>query len=305
MISPPGHAREHVGGEEHQLAVGEDDLAVLGDDAEAVTVAIEGQADLGIGFLQRADHVLQVLGLRGVGVVVREISVDFAEQFDQFAAELFEQCRSDAAGNAVAAVHDDLHRAGELDVADDLRDVGFADVGCADGACMGVTSGEQIAGFDACLELLDGVKRQRLAADHHLQAVVVRRVVAAGDRDAAVATQLVGGEVGERRRYAADVDGIDASGHDPLHQRARKFRAGQAAVAADGDGRLLAFAGQRTERLTDGTADFRGEGFADDAADVVGLEDFGGELEGHVSSDVQRNGGGAAAASRVVPAGCQ
>ena len=33
------NAAEHIGREQHQLAVGEDDLAVLGDDAEAVAIA--------------------------------------------------------------------------------------------------------------------------------------------------------------------------------------------------------------------------------------------------------------------------
>jgi hypothetical protein len=91
MISPPGTRAEHVGGKQHQLAVGEDDLAVLGDDAETVAVAVEGQADLGVGILQRADHVLQVLGLGRVGVVVGEGAVDLAEQFDQVTAHLAEQ----------------------------------------------------------------------------------------------------------------------------------------------------------------------------------------------------------------------
>ena len=40
--------REHVGGEQHQLPVGVDDVAVLGDHAEPVAVAVERQAELGV-----------------------------------------------------------------------------------------------------------------------------------------------------------------------------------------------------------------------------------------------------------------
>jgi hypothetical protein len=66
------HAREHVLREQDHLAVGVDVLAVLGDDAQAVAVAVEGQAELGVGLAQRADQVLQVLGLARVRVVVGE-----------------------------------------------------------------------------------------------------------------------------------------------------------------------------------------------------------------------------------------
>ena len=103
----------------------------------------------------------------------------------------------------------------------------------------------QVAGLDALLEVLDGIEGQRGAADDHLQAVVVRRVVAAGDRDAGVAAQFVGSEISQRGRHAADIDGVDAGGADAVHQGAGQFRAGQAAIAADGDGRLALFDGQR------------------------------------------------------------
>jgi hypothetical protein len=47
-------AREHVAREQHELAVGVDDLPVLRDDAQAVAVAVEGQAELGIRGTSRA-----------------------------------------------------------------------------------------------------------------------------------------------------------------------------------------------------------------------------------------------------------
>ena len=42
-------------GEQHQLAVGIDDVAVFGDHAQTVAVAVEGQADFCIAVLQGAD----------------------------------------------------------------------------------------------------------------------------------------------------------------------------------------------------------------------------------------------------------
>ena len=212
--------------------------------------------------------------------MVGEIAVDFAEQRNDLAAETLEQFRSDRAGDAVAAVHDDLQRAGEFDVADDLVNVGGLDVGAAAFALAVL----QVAGLDALLEVLDRVERQRRAADDHLQAVVVGRVVAAGDRDAAIAAEFVGGEVGHRGRHAADVDGVHAGGTDAVHQRAGQFGAGQAAVAADGDGVLALFDGQRAEGVADLAHDIGGQGFIDDATNIVGLENFGGKLGHGVAS---------------------
>src|SRR5256885_13218843 len=48
----PRIAAEHVLRQQHQLAVGIDDLAVLGDEAEPVAVAVEGQAELALSGLQ-------------------------------------------------------------------------------------------------------------------------------------------------------------------------------------------------------------------------------------------------------------
>ena len=67
---------------------------------------------------------------------------------------------------------------------------------------------------------------------------------------------------------------------DAARQRCGQIRAGQAAVAADDDVGLLARHGFGADGVADGFDDFRREGFADDAADVVGLEDFLGQT-GH------------------------
>lgn len=107
------HARQHVGGNEHELAIRENDFAILGDNAEAVAVAVEGDADFSVGFLEGLDHVGQVFRLRRVRVMIREIAIDFAEQRHDLATQTLEEFRGDCAGDAVATIHDDLHRAGQ------------------------------------------------------------------------------------------------------------------------------------------------------------------------------------------------
>ena len=79
-----------------------------------------------------------------------------------------------------------------------------------------------------------------------------------------------------------EVDHVDAAFADAARQRCGQIRAGQAAVAADDDVALLARDGFGTDGVADGLDDFRGERFADDAADVVGLENFFGKNKCHV-----------------------
>ncbi|MNS74854.1 hypothetical protein D3C72_1083400 [compost metagenome] len=121
-------AGQHVGGKQHHLAVRVDDLAILGDHAQAVTVAVEGDADFSIRLGQAADQVLQVFRMRRVRMVVREIAIDFAEQFDDFAAHAAEQVARERAGHAIAAIDGDLDRARQLDVAQDALEVGGTDI---------------------------------------------------------------------------------------------------------------------------------------------------------------------------------
>src|SRR5205085_1423587 len=108
----------------------------------------------------------------------------------------------------------------------------------------------------------------------HLEAVVVLRIVAAGDLDAA-GGERVGREVQHGRRDHADIDDVDAAGDEAAHERSGERRTAEASVAADGDG-FLAFAARHgAEGAAERFGDFFAQGGGDDAADVVGLEDAG------------------------------
>ncbi|EXI69840.1 MAG: hypothetical protein AW08_00333 [Candidatus Accumulibacter adjunctus] len=297
----PGTAAQDVGGKEHQLAVRVDDLAVTGDDAETVAVTVEGEADLGPAVAQRRDQILQVFGLRRVGMVVREAAVDGAEQFDEFATEGPEELRRDATGDAVAAVDGDLHRPCQADVAADPRQVRRLHVGAA--GLAGTVL--QAIGVDALPDALDRLAGQRLAGDDHLQSVVVGRVVAAGDGDATLAAEFVRREVDHRCRHAADVDGVDAGHADAGHQGLRQLRSGQAPVTADGDRSLAAFDRQGTESMADAADDGGCQRAADDAADVVGLEDLLRQGSVHLKPRSGNSAGLVAAARRAAPGDCR
>jgi hypothetical protein len=94
-------------------------LPSLGDHAQAVAVAVEGQAQLGVGGVHGLDQVGQVLGLAGVGVVVGEVAVDLGVQVDHLAAQRAQDGRRGRTRDAVARIDHDLHRARQLAVADD------------------------------------------------------------------------------------------------------------------------------------------------------------------------------------------
>ena len=107
---------------------------------------------------------------------------------------------------------------------------------------------------------------------HELHAVVVRRVVAGGDHDAAVEASGEGGEVDAFGAAQADVVDVDAGVGQAADQRLAELLAGQADVAADADALGLEEGGV-------GLADLVGQVFVqfggDASADVVGFE--GGE----------------------------
>jgi hypothetical protein len=64
---PPGTRESTSCAKSMHLAVGEDVLAVLGDDAQAVAVAVEGQAQFGVALGSSAIRSLRFSGLLGSG----------------------------------------------------------------------------------------------------------------------------------------------------------------------------------------------------------------------------------------------
>ena len=112
-----GLALEHIGGEQDQLPIGIDDLAVLRDDAQAIAITVEREAELGIGRRDGANQVGEILRLARVGMVIREVAVDLRIELTHVAAERAQDAGRRRAGNAVARVDGNLHPASELAIA--------------------------------------------------------------------------------------------------------------------------------------------------------------------------------------------
>ncbi|KAG0935060.1 hypothetical protein G6F31_015990 [Rhizopus arrhizus] len=202
-------AFQHVAGKEHQLAVRPDDLAGFRDHAQAVAVPVEGQAQFAVGFRDALDQVLQVLGLGGVGVVIGEGAVDLAEQFRDLAAQRPEQLGRDRAGDAVAAVDRDLHGARQFDAGRHARDVGRDQIQLAAHSCA---LGRRLGGaVHRSAQGLDVIAVQGAPTYHHLETVVLGRIVAARDGHARAALHDVGGEIDQGGGNHPDIQRIHAA----------------------------------------------------------------------------------------------
>jgi hypothetical protein len=141
-------------------------------------------------------------------------------------------------------------------------------------------------------EFRDGFAEERAAPQHELEAVLVGRIVAARDLDAAGnAVQRRFGEVEHRGGAQADPHDIDAGGEQPFNQRLLQRGRTQPAIAAHHDARRFGFRpGTGSERLPDRA----GVGFAqrlpDHAANVVFAQDGGMKTVRHDPPPRRRGG---------------
>ena len=204
-------------------------------------------------------------------MVVGEVAVHVAQQRDDLGADGLQQARGDVAGHAVAGIGHHLQRPLQLHVVGNALDVVAGHVALLQGTLR--LGHVQAAFVDAAAERGDGVAGQRFAGHDDLETVVVRRIVAAGQGDAAAGAQPFAGEIHQRRRHHAEVGDVDAGAAQAVDQAVDQRRAGQAPVAADDDLAQAALLHQRPHGLADQPGDLRIEGLPDHAADVVGAED--------------------------------
>ena len=111
-----GYAAQYITRKQHHLAVRVNVLAVFGDNAQTVTVAVKGQAQFSARCLQGCNQITQVFRLAGVRVVIGEVAIDLAEQLGDLTAQCPKNRRGRRARNAVARVDHDFHGARQLDV---------------------------------------------------------------------------------------------------------------------------------------------------------------------------------------------
>src|SRR5690606_16014811 len=117
-------AREHIFGKQHQLAVWIDNLPILGNHTKTVTITIKGQADFSVRLTQTFDQILQVFRMGRIRMVIREITIHFTEQLNDFTTELTIKIAGKSTCYAITAVNCNFHWTCKLDVINDALLIG-------------------------------------------------------------------------------------------------------------------------------------------------------------------------------------
>ena len=124
---------------------------------------------------------------------------------------------------------------------------------------------------------MDGFACERVAAEHHFEAVVVGRIVAAGNHHAAAAAFVDSGKIEHGRGNHADIEDADTAVGQAALDVCHQFGTAQASIASERDAGNAFFGGFGGDGFADKVGGFVGQGFADDAPDVVGFEDAAGD----------------------------
>ena len=261
---------KHVFCKEHHLTIGINDLTGLRHDAEAVAVAVEGKSHFRVGRAHERLQVLQVGGLRRIGVMIREMSVDLRKERQHPAAESVIETFGEGARHAVAAVDGDRHRTRKRNVAEHLLEVGRNGVHrLARSRRLGL---EPLALFNSFADLLDLVGKERNARHHHLETVVLGGIVRTRDGHARSRSVIICCEIKDGSRRHADVDHVDARREDALDKRIGQTFARESSVSPDAERLDVGLTGHGTEHSAYGANDFGRQRHVDNPTDVVRFE---------------------------------
>ena len=231
-------------GQEADDVVALDEPAGLVVEEAAVEIAVPGDAQVGLVQADRVRGHLPPLGQERVGHAVGEVPVRFVLQADEFAGQARGQQVDHRAGATVAAVHHQFERPQPtgIDQGEQKVDVGalVAHPGAGAGHGRGFGQGPPAPvlvrgqGGHRGQAGVAGERPGLRANDLH--AVIVGRVVAGGDHDAAVhpgARAAEHGVVDLLGAAQADVDHVHAATEQGGDDRPGQGRAAQAHVPAD------------------------------------------------------------------------
>ncbi|KAG0940006.1 hypothetical protein G6F31_015220 [Rhizopus arrhizus] len=263
-------AREQRGGQQADQVVALDEVAIGVEEEAAVEVAIPGDAEVGTVFAYRVAGGRAVFRQQRGGNAVGEAAVGLMLDADEFEGQVRGQCVDHQAGTTVASVGDDLQRlqAGDIDVAEQVLDVGrFVGI-LADRAVT--VAQRRVGGREVADVEQAGIAADRLGLfAHQLHAVVIHRIVAGSNHDAAGSLAVERLEVHFLGAAQADVDDIAATCGEPFDRGLQQLRAAQADVMADDDR-------SRPQQCRRACADALGqvgvEFIRNPTTDVIGLE---------------------------------
>ena len=143
------------------------------------------------------------------------------------------------------------------------------EVGDINGAITADGFRHHIALSGHAANLLDLRAVEGLLADHHLEAVVVGRVMAAGHHRRAIGFQGIGREIEHWCRAKPNPHDFQPASTQARHELCFHFGRMEPAIIANRDARPAATADNAAKAAANGKGVFRIEGFADNAANII------------------------------------
>src|SRR5688500_7535626 len=99
--TPTRISRQHISREQHQLAVGINNVPRLGNHPYTITIPIERKPDFRVARFKGVDQVSQVVGYRRVRMMIWKSAIDFAKQLGDLTPKLAVQRRRKSSGHPV------------------------------------------------------------------------------------------------------------------------------------------------------------------------------------------------------------
>jgi len=241
---------------------------------DPVAVAVEGDAEVAAFAPHRLDQIVQVRGNSRIRMVIREGPVDLGEQANMASRHPLDHRGDNVAGRSVAHVPDHGQAAAVAGFGDQVVDIGRLDLDLVDhtGAVHEVLRRDQ--GADRLhVFAIEGRGAVDAGSEHHLEAVVFRRIVRARHHDAGGRLEPINSEIEHRRRAQPDPVDLEPAGRKSVAQAPLQLGRRQPAVVAGAHVRAALARHDRAEGPADGEGGVGGQRLADDAPDVVFAQD--------------------------------
>ena len=203
-----------------------------------------------------------------IRMMIRESAIHITKQLDHFTAQHAVQVTSEGAGDAITGVNRNRHRPRQLDVTDDALQIGVTNIVPA----IAASAAGKTAGNDGLVKRGNGLAINRFAAQYHFEAVVVGRVMTAGDHNAVCGTEHMGCVIQHRCSNHTQINYINACRLQAAGEGIGQLRAGEATIAADDDGIVTTRADRAAKGLADLACNVGVQRCAEYAAYVVGFE---------------------------------
>ena len=230
---------QNIFGKKHHQAIRENDFALLCNNPQTITVAIQCEAVVTVLGLDRFNKVLQILRLGRVRMVEREAAVRFAEKRDDIDGKLRKQLQHYGARNSAASIGCYLESAPDFDACKRFFNIG--------GDCINLLNDPRNGSLNPILRLhsatkvLNGIGKKRNSGDHHLEAVPLGRIMRTRNGHTSAAIEILRCIVKDRSRHRPHIKHLHAGTCNPFDQCVHQPFARQTAITSHAECRHIGF----------------------------------------------------------------